>query len=393
MGVKMPNFTVKDYADRTPRKAIRVEKNVSFRVRDVSGTLQRQWRYRFTIIGEKRDEITRPASGDKREHLAADLRLISEWKDQVRRGINPKRSEREERRLQATRQLTFEEVALEYLPIYQSQLTNKKQQKAILSELERHAFPVIGRLPISDIRVRDVADVLRPLWNDHYAVARKVKDRISKTCSYAVAMDYLVHNPVDGKVLQTILGKTSYETRHFKAPSADELPQIFQSLISSGDVYELATAFMLVTLSRSLPLAHMKVGEVVGDVWVCPSTKNGNPYAIPLSEAALVILRKLDIENRPSDEFVFVGKTVDSLPDNVLLEAIKRYSSDKSDTAHGVPATIRTWLEENHNFGEELLEVSMQHVWGTLTQRAYNRSDWLEKRRPIMEAISDWLLR
>lgn len=295
--------------------------------------------------------------------------------------------------MQATRQLTFEEVALEYLPIYQSQLTNKKQQKAILSELERHAFPVIGRLPISDIRVRDVADVLRPLWNDHYAVARKVKDRISRTCSYAVAMDYLVHNPVDGKVLQTILGKTSYVTRHFKAPSADELPQIFQSLISSEDVYELATAFMLVTLSRSLPLAHMKVGEVVGDVWVCPSTKNGNPYAIPLSEAALVILRKLDIENRASDEFVFVGKTVDSLPENVLLEAIKRYSSDKSDTAHGVRATIRTWLEENHNFGEELLEVSMQHVWGTLTQRAYNRSDWLEKRRPIMEAISDWLLR
>ena len=220
-----------------------------------------------------------------------------------------------------------------------------------------------------------------------------MKDRISRTCSYAVAMDYLVHNPVDGKVLQTILGKTSYETRHFKAPSADELPQIFQSLISSEDVYELATAFMLVTLSRSLPLTHMKVGEVVGDVWVCPTTKNGNPYAIPLSEAALVILKKLDIENRASDEFVFVGKRVDSLPENVLREAIKRYSSDKSDTAHGVRATIRTWLEENHNFGEEILEVSMQHVVGTLTQRAYNRSDWLEKRRPIMEVISDWLLR
>ena len=58
--------------------------------------------------------------------------------------------------MQAARHLIFQEVALEYLSIYQSQLTNKKQQKAILSELERHAFPVIGRLPISDIRVRDV---------------------------------------------------------------------------------------------------------------------------------------------------------------------------------------------------------------------------------------------
>ena len=388
----MPNFTVKEYADRTTRKAISVEKGVSFRVRKVSNTVQRQWRYRFTLLNGKRDEITLPASGDKREHLAADLRMIAEWKNQVRRGIHPKRFEREERRLQAVRQLTFEEVALEFLPIYQSQLTNKKQQRAILSELERYVFPVIGRMSISELRVRDVADVLRPLWNDHYAVARKVKDRISRTCNYGVAMEYLGHNPVDGKALQTILGKTSYETQHFKAPSADELPQIFQRLISSDDVYELATAFMLVTLSRSLPLAHMKISEVQGDVWACPSTKNGNPYVIPLSKAALVILEKLDIENRAPDEFVFIGKRADKLPENVLLASIKRYSSDKSDTAHGVRATIRTWLEESHDFGEELLEVSMQHVVGTLTQRAYNRSDWLEKRRPIMEAISDWLL-
>ena len=388
----MPNFTVKEYADYTPRKAISVEKGVSFRVRKVSNTVQRQWRYRFTLLNGKRDEITLPASGDKREHLAADLRMIAEWKNLVRRGIHPKRFEREERRLQAVRQLTFEEVALEFLPIYQSQLTNKKQQRAILSELERYVFPVIGRMPISELRVRDVADVLCPLWNDHYAVARKVKDRISRTCNYGVAMEYLGHNPVDGKALQTTLGKTSYETRHFKAPSADELPKIFQRLITSDDVYELATAFMLTTLSRSLPLANMKISEVQGDVWACPSTKNGNPYAIPFSQAALVILKKLDIENRAPDEFVFIGKRADSLPENVLLASIKRYSSDKSDTAHGVRATIRTWLEESHDFGEELLEVSMQHVVGTLTQRAYNRSDWLEKRRPIMEAISDWLL-
>ena len=67
-GVKMPNFTVKEYADHTPRKAISVEKGVSFRVRKVSNTVQRQWRYRFTLLNGKRDEITLPASGDKREH-------------------------------------------------------------------------------------------------------------------------------------------------------------------------------------------------------------------------------------------------------------------------------------------------------------------------------------
>ena len=90
----MPNFTVKEYADHTPRKAISVERGVSFRIRKVSNTVHRQWRYRFTLLNGKRDEITLPASGDKREHLAADSRMIAEWKNLVRRGIHPKRFER-----------------------------------------------------------------------------------------------------------------------------------------------------------------------------------------------------------------------------------------------------------------------------------------------------------
>ena len=89
----MPSITVREYADRTPRKAIYVEKGASFRVTKVSNTVQRQWRYRFTLLNGKRDEITLPASGDKREHLAADLRMIAEWKNQIRRGIHPKRIE------------------------------------------------------------------------------------------------------------------------------------------------------------------------------------------------------------------------------------------------------------------------------------------------------------
>ena len=67
-----------------------MEKGISFRLREVPTTLQRQWRYRFTLLNETRDEITLPTLGDKREHLAAGLRVIAEWKKQVRRGINLK---------------------------------------------------------------------------------------------------------------------------------------------------------------------------------------------------------------------------------------------------------------------------------------------------------------
>ena len=196
----MPKLTVAQYADETVRPDTTIETGVAFRVRKTRGGVQRQWRYRFTING-RRDELTLSASGSYREHLASDLRLLAEYKDLVRQGINPKRKRESQYRSNARRQRTFREVALEYLPNYQSELSSVKQQRAILSELQRYAFPIIGDIPITELRARDVAAVLRPIWHDHYAVARKVRDRISKTCTYAVAADYMIANPVALEIL------------------------------------------------------------------------------------------------------------------------------------------------------------------------------------------------
>jgi integrase len=385
-------LTVKAYADSSRDRSIRVETGVNFRIRHHrNGVIQREWRYRFTING-RRHEITRAASGRFREHLAADLRVIAEWKDQVRQGINPRREIEVVRRRNEAGQITFREVALEFLPSYQSQLTNLKQQKAILSELERYAFPVLGDIPIANLRLRDVADALRPLWHEHYAVARKVRDRISKTCTYAVTMDYLTANPVDQKALEIVLGKSRHKAKSFKAPKEGDLPTIFQKLIQSDDIYDLATAFMIATWSRSIPLRRMLAGEITGDVWNCPKTKNGNPYRIPLSEAALLVLRRVGYENLAPDALVFPGKRTHIIPENALRLCIKKYSPDNSDTAHGVRATLSTYINDHHQFGEELVEACMQHEVKTLTQAAYNRGDWLERRRPIMDAVSEWLL-
>ena len=392
LGVYVGALSVKEYADSSRDRSVRVETGVNFRVRHHrNGVIQREWRYRFTING-RRYEITPPASGRFKEHLAADLRVIAEWRDKVRQGINPRREIEVVKRRNEAGQITFREVALEFLPNYQSQLTNLKQQKAILSELERYAFPVLGDIPIANLRLRDVADALRPLWHQHYAVARKVRDRISKTCTYAVTMDYLSANPVDQKALEIVLGKSRHKATSFKAPCETHLPMIYQKLIRSEDTYDLATAFMIATWSRSVPLRQMAAREISGDVWNCPKTKNGNPYRIPLSDAARLVLERVGHENLAPDALVFPGKRTRMIPENALRLCIKKYSPDSDDTAHGVRATLSTYLNDHHDFGEELVEACMQHEVKTLTQAAYNRGDWLERRRPIMDAISEWLL-
>jgi integrase len=131
-------------------------------------------------------------------------------------------------------------------------------------------------------------------------------------------MDYLTANPVDQKALEIVLGKSRHKAKSFKAPKEGDLPAIFQKLIQSDDIYDLATAFMIATWSRSIPLRNMVAGEISEDVWNCPKTKNGNPYRIPLSRAARLVLEKVGYEHLASDARVFPGKRTRVIPENAL---------------------------------------------------------------------------
>lgn len=126
MGVNVCASSGKEYADSSRDRSIRVETAVNFRVRHHrNGVIQCEWRRRFTING-RRYEITLPSSGRFKEHLAADLWVIAEWRATVRQGINPRREIQVVKHRNEAGQITFREVALEFPPKYQSQLTNLK---------------------------------------------------------------------------------------------------------------------------------------------------------------------------------------------------------------------------------------------------------------------------
>ena len=53
---------------------------------------------------------------------------------------------------------------------------------------------------------------------------------------------------------------------------------------------------------------------------------------------------------------------------------------------HGFRSTLRVWLTESQQASREVAETIIAHQTGTLTERAYNRTDFLEQRRELMEA-------
>ena len=62
-------------------------------------------------------------------------------------------------------------------------------------------------------------------------------------------------------------------------------------------------------------------------------------------------------------------------------------------TVHGFRSTFRDWASEVANAPREVAEMSLAHQVGSNVERAYARSDLLERRRALMARWSQYVSR
>jgi integrase len=58
---------------------------------------------------------------------------------------------------------------------------------------------------------------------------------------------------------------------------------------------------------------------------------------------------------------------------------------------HGFRATFRSWAAELTNYPDEIRKAASGHVVGDQVKEAYQRTDLLEKRRPLMNEWANFL--
>ena len=57
---------------------------------------------------------------------------------------------------------------------------------------------------------------------------------------------------------------------------------------------------------------------------------------------------------------------------------------------HGLRSTFRDWVADNRRADRDLAEAALSHVLDNETEAAYQRSDFLEQRRELMQAWADF---
>ena len=73
--------------------------------------------------------------------------------------------------------------------------------------------------------------------------------------------------------------------------------------------------------------------------------------------------------------------------------AMSKFMKDNGfkERPHGLRATFRSWADEKTNADWETKEMSLGHAVGSKVERAYQRSDLLQKRRDLLNQWAKFL--
>lgn len=109
---------------------------------------------------------------------------------------------------------------------------------------------------------------------------------------------------------------------------------------------------------------------------------------MPLTPRAVEIVRQM--KAHPVSEFVFPGQKVGAQLPVMAFEMLLRLMKADAYTVHGFRSAFRDWVGDKTQFPREIAEAALAHTVGDETERAYRRSDALEKRRALMEAWEEY---
>lgn len=290
--------------------------------------------------------------------------------------------------------MTFEACADGYMEAHRDAWRNPKHRQQWENTLKQYAYPVLGDLPAADITLPLVLKVLQPIWKTRTETAKRLRGRIEAVLDWANARDYRSgENPARWKgKLQTLLAAPSkiMTVRHHPAlPYADIYP--FMEAVKQQDgTGALALRFLILTASRTnevLGARWDEIDEAKGE-WRIPAErmKAHREHRVPLGRDALAVLEKAKALRKGKGAFVFSSPRGDAPLSNMALAVLLRRMNRKKITVHGFRSTFRDWCAEMTAFPREVAEACLAHTSGDKVESAYLRTDFMGKRRKLMDA-------
>lgn len=362
----------------------------------VRGT-SRKYFLRYSINGRRRDlalgdPATKTLTVVKQE--AAKCRAL------IAQGIDPKDERDKARYKKEEKHETFGEFFERAFPVYLAKRRYKKNRtnEMFKSIVATYAVPQLQNIPVRDINLSHIRACIDPIWPTIPGQARKLAWLLEHLLNLARLEGILAGpNPALWRGnLEAFYpnGKAVRPVQHREAISVEELRTALQSMLEHPTTQACAVALIALTASRVTEIKDAKWSEVdfaAATLSIPPERrKDGKlePHRVPLSRQALKVLDLARASS--SSEYIFSSATGRPFDRKALISVLKKFSRDNA-TLHGLRSTFRDWAAEN-GVQDVLAEKQLMHAFGSTVVQAYQRSDLLEQRRPVMQAWADEIM-
>lgn len=281
--------------------------------------------------------------------------------------------------------------------IYEDWLNLKKRTVKNWSDIDermkKYILPKLGALPFSVITPPQIIKIL----HDELEVRQKL-ETIKRICGYIKEIETFAVNSgrTEALKLQGIHKVFAHPgTRLINRPSVppSKLPELLPHLraeaIKAPSTWD-AIMIGFYTLLRPIEYCSMEWEWVKDDCIVIPAEvmKMKREHVVPISSQLRVIL-----DNRPR-----IGKYVLTSPDkkqqHLRIDSLslffRRHGLKDILVPHGIRSIGRTWMADNR-FDHDIAEMCLAHRIGSSVELAYNRTDFLEKRREVMQQWCDFV--
>lgn len=315
-----------------------------------------------------------------------------EARELIAQRIDPQ--EHKEQKLQehkAIHEHTFLNVSKEWFEIKKHDIT-PDYAVDIWRSLDLHIFPSLADTPVKQITAPQVIDLLKPIEaKGSLETVKRLVQRLNEVMNYSANCGLIQANPLTG--IRAAFKKPKKENMAALAPN--ELPELMGAIANASikRTTRCLIEWQLHTMTRPSEAAGARWDEIEWEerIWTIPAErmKKRREHRIPLTEQMLALLEVM----KPISghrEFIFPSDRDPKKPCNSQTAnmALKRMGFAGRLVSHGLRSLASTTLNEQ-GFDRDLIEASLAHVDDNQVRSAYNRTDYLERRRPMMSWWSE----
>lgn len=352
------------------------------------------WRYKFRLNGKEGQHAIGiyPSTS-----LAKAREAHNQARYLVAQGTNPNQARRSAK-LQAQQENqrqtmgTFSAVAESWRGLTDPDLRPKSVlQRA--RELNNDLFPSLRDRQVDGITRLELAALLEKVKTRAPETARNLRSHLYAIFEHAISKGLVSANPTPPRAL---LGKRK-QVSHAAMPT-DRLGGFLRALDDSKIEPGTRVAMLLVLLcacrKEEVIGAKWEEFKLSESLWVIPAQrmKAGREHLVPLSKQAVALISGLRSLVPGGRLHLFPNRRNPKVPmaNRSLNAVLQRFGFSGSATVHGFRSVFSTRYNEQ-GVNPDVIERCLAHVHGNAVRAAYNRADYLEQRRNLLQEWADWL--